>query len=253
MRRSSMATSQSHHPSAAAINDHRRAPYDAGYHHKPTLVSNVDWGGHRRHDSSDSAWSSYSSSSSASSQALPSPGSSTLQFQPLPHAHVNATRPQKNNNSGYSSNNVSPNLHSPYGVLISDADQPGSLTADPQRLAILRTLKADGPHGTFSLEDPRAASSSRYECSYCQKRFNRPSSLRVSEFSTLTCTCALFTIIDLYRYILTATRETNVSIQSPSNHCVIVSNDLSVGRSIRMHIHWLRETFQCPKQHAKAC
>jgi len=177
MRRSSMATSQSHHPSA--VNDHRRPPYDSSYHHKPTLVSNVDWGGHRRKDSSDSTWSSYSSSSSASSHALPSPGSSTLQFQPLPHAHVNASRPHKNSNSLYSSNTVSPDLHSPYGVLISDADQPGSLSADPQRLAILRTLKADGPHGTFSLEDPRAASSSRYECSYCQKRFNRPSSLRI--------------------------------------------------------------------------
>ena len=199
MRRSS--TSQG--LQSTAINDHRRSPYDAGYHHKPTLVSNVDWSGHRRHDSSDSAWSSYSSSSSASSQALPSPGSSTLQFQPLPHAHVNATRPSKNGNSGYSSNNVSPNLHSPYGVLISDADQPGSLSADPQRLAILRTLKADGPHGTFSLEDPRAASSSRYECSYCQKRFNRPSSLRVSTFSTLTYPCAIFLrffdLVDTYK------------------------------------------------------
>ncbi len=143
-------------------------------------------------------WSSYSSSSSASSHALPSPGSSTLQFQPLPHAHVNASRPHKNSNSLYSSNTVSPDLHSPYGVLISDADQPGSLSADPQRLAILRTLKADGPHGTFSLEDPRAASSSRYECSYCQKRFNRPSSLRVCSFSAMIYTCADFIPIDTH-------------------------------------------------------
>lgn len=203
-----MAAQHTHHSSG--VNEYKRSPHDTGYHHKPTLVSNVDWGGHRRHDSSDSAWSSHSSSSSASSHPVSSPGNSTLQFQPLPHAHVNANRPSQKSIPAYPApSSTPPTYHSPYGVLIADVDQPGSLSADPQRLAILRTLKAEGPHGTFSLEDPRAASSSRYECSYCQKRFNRPSSLRVCliVFRPVHVLRAFTST----RFISTVTQVTNVS------------------------------------------
>lgn len=53
-------------------------------------------------------------------------------------------------------------------------------------------------------------SASKYECSYCGKGFNRPSSLKVSLLWTTRPHIA--DTPTLCRYILTATRERNVSV-----------------------------------------
>ena len=156
---------------------------------RPNLVSNVNWGGHKRKDSSDSLWS--SSSSGASSYLYSPPASNALQFQPLPHSHLasplsrplSAIPPDPYPAVAPSANSY----QSPFGVLIADSDATGLPPVDPQRMAILRTIRATGSQSSFSVnfDDRNALSSSRYECPYCAKRFSRPSSLKVRRFPVL--------------------------------------------------------------------
>lgn len=154
-------------------------------HSRPLLYP--DWGNHRRRDSTDSAWSSQSSSSETSSLSQAYPTSGGLQFQPLPATHLSS---QFARLQGGSASQSPPPDQSPFGVLISDVGANGVPPSDPQRLAILRTLRASGSAITLSpafedFQNARAGlATARYECPYCRKRFNRPSSLKVT-----SCCC----------------------------------------------------------------
>lgn len=152
-----------------------------------TLSASVDWGAHKRRDSTDSTMSSHSSSSCTSSQVSSRPSTTVtnaLQFQPLPHTHLASpfSRPNSNRLPDQAP------AESPFGVLIADMETPlGAPPADPQRLAIMRTLKASGAQLPYypGLDDGAGGSellpSARYQCPYCSKRFNRPSSLKVND------------------------------------------------------------------------
>ncbi|KAH8119244.1 hypothetical protein DFH11DRAFT_432048 [Phellopilus nigrolimitatus] len=156
-------------------------------YYEPPRVPRMPSVGHRRRGSSDSAWSSHTSSSGSSSHIHSSPPSNALQFQPLPHAHTNSPLARSPNNlssRGHAStSSASAEYQSPFGVLIADVDPHGVPPADPQRMAILRTLGTTGGlQGSFPLrnDDPKnLLQSARYECPYCPKRFNRPSSLKI--------------------------------------------------------------------------
>lgn len=172
------------------------------------------WTEHRRRDSVDSAWSSHSSSSAASSQqhSRPPPPSNALQFQPLPQPQVSSSRAgaytsaRNPNQAGY---------HSPFGVLISDPDSRGVTSSDPQRTAIIRTLRASGMQGSFQINFDDSTNSQtplRYSCQYCGKGFARPSSLRVC--ISMCHVSIRENLIVSYRYTTTATREKNVSESS---------------------------------------
>ena len=142
-----------------------------------------EWSHHRRRDSTDSAWSSQSSSSENSSHHQMFAPSGGLQFQPLPASHLSSQLARMQ--GGDPSQSPPPDQQSPFGVLIADVGASGVPPSDPQRLAILRTLRASGSAITLSpafedFQNARAGlASARYECPYCRKRFNRPSSLKV--------------------------------------------------------------------------
>ncbi|KAL5507156.1 hypothetical protein ACEPAH_6612 [Sanghuangporus vaninii] len=147
---------------------------------RSSVPANAVWTEHRRRDSVDSVWSSHSSSSAASSQQrfIPPPPSNALQFQPLPQPQMTSSR------LGAYASAHNPNqtdYQSPFGVLIAD-DSRGATSSDPQRTAIIRTLRASGIQGSFQInfDDPaNAQSPPRYSCQYCGKGFARPSSLRI--------------------------------------------------------------------------
>ena len=152
----------------------------------PTLVSSVDWEAHKRRGSSESVMSSYSDSSGSSISAHSMQRPNALQFQPLPHGHLNPNAPQHVSHPHYGAYNATPppqsEYQSPFGVLIADMDMAGVPPADPQRMAILRTLRASVSQDGFSrgYDDHRShLPAARYECPYCAKRFTRPSSLKV--------------------------------------------------------------------------
>ncbi|KAL5523901.1 hypothetical protein ACEPAG_8074 [Sanghuangporus baumii] len=147
---------------------------------RSSVPVNAIWTEHRRRDSMDSVWSSHSSSSAASQQrSIPPPSSNALQFQPLPQPQMTSSR------LGAYTSAHNPNqadLQSPFGVLIADNDSRGATSSDPQRTAIIRTLRASGIQGSFQInfDDPaNAQTPPRYLCQYCGKGFARPSSLRI--------------------------------------------------------------------------
>ncbi|OCB86865.1 hypothetical protein A7U60_g6038 [Sanghuangporus baumii] len=148
---------------------------------RSSVPANAVWTEHRRRDSMDSVWSSHSSSSAAPSQQrfIPPSPSNALQFQPLPQPQTTSSRL-----GAYASahNSNQADYQSPFGVLIADNDSRGATSSDPQRTAIIRTLRASGIQGSFQInfDDPaNAQSPPRYSCQYCGKGFARPSSLRI--------------------------------------------------------------------------
>ena len=157
---------------------------DAGYSQPLLHRDDGHWGHHRRRDSTESSWSSSHSSSGLSPQDQDFTKPGGLQFQPLPASHLSShfARPQ----AGSLPQTPSPDQQSPFGVLIADVGTEGAPPSDPQRLAILRTLRASGSAITLSpafedFQNARAGlATARYECPYCRKRFNRPSSLKVT-------------------------------------------------------------------------
>lgn len=201
MRRPASAAHVSHAHSFSAVTDHERDVipqthrHDSGHSQRrsgpfqsqrTSLNPNVNWMDHRRRESTDSTWSQHSGASTDRDQSNPTPPRNSLQFQPLPHAHSTSYSRSGGGLASQSSPSSSEEIQSPFGVLIADIEGPGVSATDPQRLAILRTLRASGSQGPFSqsLNDPSGQnlfSSARYECSYCSKRFNRPSSLRVCQ------------------------------------------------------------------------
>ncbi|KAI5123668.1 hypothetical protein M0805_001697 [Coniferiporia weirii] len=206
-RRPPPGSLSSHRPEAAVATGRTQPPIDANNYrsnssslaysrsysddpnrsHGPSRVShisNTENERHRRRDSSDSTWSPHPNPSDASSHArtrthAPA-ASNALQFQPLPHSQMTAHSSRSRNNASSSSAPV--DYQSPFGVLIAEVDPLGPPPTDPQRLAILRTLRASGQQGSFpvNFDDPRnPLHSARYECEYCGKRFTRPSSLKI--------------------------------------------------------------------------
>lgn len=164
--------------------------YDLSPGSTPTLMSAVDWSHHLRRGSGDSSRSSQSSVYGPASYAPVSSSSNALQFQPIPQGHFRspfAQRPM----STISRQSMSPSppidFQSPFGVLIADSNQASVPPADPQRIAILRGLRPSSSHASLSssndesmTEPKKSFPSAKYECPYCSKRFNRPSSLKVS-------------------------------------------------------------------------
>lgn len=169
-------------------NSHRHHQSSKDYSaSRPYLPPDGDWNhrGRRRRDSTESSWSSSQSSySMASPQLDTSPKSGGLQFQPLPASHLSSHFSRLQSNS--MPQTPSSGLNSPFGVLIADPGVDGAPPSDPQRLAILRTLRASGSAITLSpafedFSNARAGlTTARYECPYCSKRFNRPSSLKAN-------------------------------------------------------------------------
>ncbi|KAL5485085.1 hypothetical protein ACEPAI_7727 [Sanghuangporus weigelae] len=148
---------------------------------RSSVPANAIWTEHRRRDSMDSVWSSHSSSSATSSQqrSIPPPSSNALQFQPLPQPQMTSSR-----RGAYASahNPNQADYQSPFGVLIADNDSHGATSSDPQRTAIIRTLRTSGIQGSFQInfdDQANAQTPPRYSCQYCGKGFARPSSLRI--------------------------------------------------------------------------
>lgn len=183
---------------------------------RPHLHPNDDrWGQHRRRDSTESSWSSSQSSSrEASPQVQAFPKSGGLQFQPLPASHLSSHFGRLQ--AGTSPQAPSPDGQSPFGVLVADLGANGTPPSDPQRLAILRTLRASGSSITLApaFEDFQNAranlATARYECPYCRKRFNRPSSLKVTIYLSRNLESKLITPVNP-RSTSTAILAKNVS------------------------------------------
>lgn len=188
----------------------------------PTLVSTVDWEAHKRRGSSDSALSSHSDSSGSSISAHSMQMPNALQFQPLPHGHLRPTS-QHASHAQYGPYNPAPppqaDYHSPFGVLVADMDMSGVPPADPQRLAILRTLRNASSHDGYprGYDDHRnPLPTARYECPYCAKRFTRPSSLKVCKKALPPLFYLRSDFTDTKsRFISIATQETNVILLVP--------------------------------------
>ena len=172
----------------------RSSPNLGREHSRPPPTSDPLWTEHRRRDSTDSIWSSHSGSSGASPPPMRArPPSNPLQFQPLPHGQMSPAFPISAGGpplSGHFPPGSMPNEYqSPFGVLIADADSHSLSHSDPHRVALMRSLKPTGSQGSFQInfEDGRnALTSARYECTYCGKRFTRPSSLRVRSGALLS-------------------------------------------------------------------
>ncbi|EJD03127.1 uncharacterized protein FOMMEDRAFT_146805 [Fomitiporia mediterranea MF3/22] len=103
--------------------------------------------------------------------------------RPLPHTQLGSSYPRTPTQASAHPANAGPvDYQSPFGVLIADIDPRGAPPSDPQRTAIIRTLRASGVQGSFQInfdDSTNTHHQARYSCQYCGKGFARPSSLRI--------------------------------------------------------------------------